>query len=195
MIFNMPNIVLKLVNLVHETTETDYQAALIFELQKGAVSYIEKLRNKDIGAELKLVGKEIDGTTKYNTELTTVDPLVWSPTGIARWDIPSPLLREKTLIGIPTSTGISITVNDTQGMDVYLKRFMWNPDARVFSADFEFEIFDHYGLDQCDIDEACGKSFFDKPGFLSWFMLQRYYGYKPFITIIKFDKSLERISY
>ena len=112
MIFNMPNIVLKLVNLVHETTETDYQAALIFELQKGAVSYIEKLRNKDIGAELKLVGKEIDGTTKYNTELTTVDPLVWSPTGIARWDIPSPLLREKTLIGIPTSTGISITVYD-----------------------------------------------------------------------------------
>ncbi len=160
--------------------------SFIYELRKNENGFIKNVKESNPNAELKLVGIE-DGSLKYNTEMRA-GGLKYVENGVLRWDIPSPDFPGET-------NGLSITVNGTHGMDVYITKFVWNRANKTFSADLDFEVFDHYGLDRCDIDKLCGKDFYNKSGFLSWFLLQRYYGYKPFITNIKFKKQLLNVSY
>ena len=69
---------------------------------------------------------------------------------------------------------------------------------RTYSAEYEIEIFDHYGLNSDDIDPKINGGYFDSAsieGFLCWFILQHKCGYKPFYTILKMKHKLTNEKY
>lgn len=52
-----------------------------------------------------------------------------------------------------------------------------------------FTLYDHFGLDQADVEK-----FGFEAGFRSWYVLQHYseynYAYKPFLTMMEFDVTI-----
>jgi hypothetical protein len=83
--------------------------------------------------------------------------------------------------------------HDTWGYDVKIKRFVRNDASRSYTAELEIEIFDHYGLDELDIDFNVKPVFAALVGFRSWFVLQhsQKFNKKPFYTIIKFNETIK----
>lgn len=110
---------------------------------------------------------------------------------IQRKDTPSPTYSDKY-------GGLGISINDTWGYDMKILSFQQNAERRTFTAEFELEIFDHYGLNREDIDPNIkggwsGPASFE--GFLCWFILQHKCGYKPFFTIIKIRHKIINETY
>ena len=60
-------------------------------------------------------------------------------------------------------------------------------DGTCFSGNLHFTLYDHFGLDQPDVE----KMYVYLAGFRSWFILQhhkKYEGkYKPFINVMEYD--------
>jgi hypothetical protein len=106
-----------------------------------------------------------------------------------RNDIPSPSLGNNFIDKVG---GLGIAINDTWGYDVIINKFVIDEEKKIYSADLEIEIFDHYGLDSLDIDPKEKPKYANDSGFRSWFYLQhsRKYQLRPFITIIKFKKQI-----
>lgn len=81
--------------------------------------------------------------------------------------------------------GLTITINDTWGNNVQVINY--KVSGTKFSGTLRFNIYDHFGLDQPDVEKIYG----DLAGFRAWFTLQHYQGfkgqYKPFVTEIYFD--------
>jgi hypothetical protein len=102
-----------------------------------------------------------------------------------RKDIPSPTWGDYT-------TGLGIAVNDTWGYDVKILSFILNKSAKTYEAKLDIEIFDHFGLNNLDIDPNVKPLFSKLSGFRSWFVLQHSTRYckKPFITIVKFNQTI-----
>ena len=110
---------------------------------------------------------------------------------IQRKDTPSPTYSDKY-------GGLGIAINDTWGYDMEILSFEQNTQKRTFSAEFEVEIFDHYGLNNEDIDPKIKGGWFGPAnfeGFLCWFILQHKCGYKPFLTIMKIKNKIINESY
>ena len=85
--------------------------------------------------------------------------------------------------------GLTITINDTWGNNVQVINY--KVSGTKFSGTLRFNIYDHFGLDQPDVEKIYG----DLAGFRAWFTLQHYQGfkgqYKPFVTEIYFDIPFE----
>lgn len=71
-------------------------------------------------------------------------------------------------------SGLGITINDVWAYQIYITRYKKN--GRSFEMGLEYIYYDHFGLDYPDIQK------YDKDIFYSWFILQHFRGYKPFIT-------------
>ena len=123
----------------------------------------------------------------FQKELLVNHEVIDKKKATQRIDIPSPSYPDKY-------GGLGISVNDTWGYDMKITRFEQDTVKRTYSADFEVEIFDHYGLNSEDIDPKVKGGFFGSAsfeGFLCWFILQHKCGYKPFYTIIKMKKKID----
>jgi hypothetical protein len=108
-----------------------------------------------------------------------------------RIDIPSPSFPDHF-------GGLGISINDTWGYDIKITKFQQDSIKRTYSAEYEIEIFDHYGLNSDDIDPKINGGYFDSAsieGFLCWFILQHKCGYKPFYTILKMKHKLTNEKY
>jgi Protein of unknown function (DUF3289) len=80
---------------------------------------------------------------------------------------------------------MGLAVNDVWGYDVKITKFVLDKTKKTFSASFDFELFDHFGIDSKDVLEYSNYVMFKY-----WFLLQRKYGCKPFLTTMKFSKNI-----
>ncbi|EKT3967180.1 DUF3289 family protein [Flavobacterium psychrophilum] len=127
----------------------------------------------------------------FQKQLLTNHLIINPKIKIQRKDIPSPVYSDKY-------EGLGIAINDTWGYDITITSFEQNIQKRTFSAGFEIEIFDHYGLNSEDIDPKIKGGFFGPAnfeGFLCWFILQHKCGYKPFCTILKMKTKIINENY
>lgn len=85
--------------------------------------------------------------------------------------------------------GLTICVNDTWGNTVEVKDY--NFDGEHFSGTLHFCIYDHFGLDQPDVE----KTYVNLAGFRAWYVLQHYDyfngSFVPFVTLMEFDVPFE----
>jgi len=88
-----------------------------------------------------------------------------------------------------TLGGLRITVNDTWGNNVEVRNY--SKDGNRLSGTLHFTIYDHFGLDQPDVE----KVYVNLAGFRAWFVLQHYKEfngqYKPFVTMMEIDVPFE----
>ena len=88
-----------------------------------------------------------------------------------------------------TLGGLTITVNDTWGNIVEVKNY--SKDGNRLNGTLHFTIYDHFGLDQPDVE----KVYVNLAGFRAWFVLQYYTQfngqYKPFATVMEIDVPFE----
>ncbi|UBM57553.1 DUF3289 family protein [Marinilongibacter aquaticus] len=84
--------------------------------------------------------------------------------------------------------GLSIAVNDTWAYDVKIVGLKVSVPEKYFYAHLEITVWDHFGLDDLDIDPDEKPLYARFPGFDSWYILQHKIGkcYKPFITELRF---------
>jgi uncharacterized protein (TIGR03034 family) len=71
-------------------------------------------------------------------------------------------------------SGLGITINDVWAYQIYITKYKTN--GNTFEMGLEYIYYDHFGLDYPDIQK------YDKNIFYSWFVLQHFRGFKPFIT-------------
>ena len=99
------------------------------------------------------------------------------------------LVRPKFTGLYHTITGLTIAINDTQGVSISVQEYSF--DGTTFSGILHFNIYDHFGLDQPDVE----KIYAELAGFRAWFTLQHYDKfngqYKPFITNFDVEVSFE----
>jgi RHS repeat-associated protein len=77
--------------------------------------------------------------------------------------------------------GLMITINDVHAYQVEVLDY--KQDGNNYTANLELTLYDHFGLDDRDINEHPYSTLY--PQFYSWYMLQWQRGYKPFITYMK----------
>jgi hypothetical protein len=82
--------------------------------------------------------------------------------------------------------GMKITVDDTSAYVVYIDHFELT-SSHTYNAAFHIEIYDHYGLDEKDVD--CGYGY--AAGFRAWYVLQHVRGYRPFLTKMNYSFHVE----
>jgi hypothetical protein len=90
--------------------------------------------------------------------------------------------------------GLTIAVNDTWAYEVRLDDYeLIGPSS--YRAKVNLAIYDHFGLNQADIDGSTGKTGNEDPGnhegFRAWFLLQHVRGFRPFVTKIEFREIFE----
>ena len=147
--------------------------------------FFKRIR-KNMQAQLKL-----DNNFVFQKQLLINREIIDKNKIIQRKDTPSPTYSDKY-------GGLGIAINDTWGYDMEILSFEQNTQKRTFSAEFEVEIFDHYGLNNEDIDPKIKGGWFGPAnfeGFLCWFILQHKCGYKPFLTIMKIKNKIINESY
>lgn len=81
--------------------------------------------------------------------------------------------------------GLTISINDLWGSNVCITNYSF--DGTRFSGTLHFTLYDHFGLDQPDVE----KIYVNLAGFRAWYVLQhstKYNGkYKPYINIMECD--------
>lgn len=96
------------------------------------------------------------------------------------YDIPRPNFGSSS----DMFNGLKICINDTWGYYINIKNY--SSDGKTYSGTLHFTIYDHFGLDDSDVEK-----FGWTQGFSAWYTLQHYTGcegaYIPFITYIEFD--------
>ncbi len=84
--------------------------------------------------------------------------------------------------------GLTILMNNTERAEVwYMGNFNLDNNTKVWSADFYFEVTDHFGLDKHDAYLYQGFHI----GFAAWWALQHRRGYPPFRTKITIFATLK----
>jgi len=84
--------------------------------------------------------------------------------------------------------GYTITMNNTETAEVwYMGNFNLDNTTKIWSADFYFEVTDHFGLDKHDAELY--QVF--HPGFAAWWALQHRRDYPPFRTKITIFATLK----
>ncbi|MER0442502.1 DUF3289 family protein, partial [Emticicia sp. W12TSBA100-4] len=107
---------------------------------------------------------------------------------------PRPAIRPQYSTWSDRITGLTFATNDIWSWDIKLLNF--KKVGNTYEARIKVVLYDHFGLDRPDIEisfenwklQAKPASFFN--GFLSWFILQHYYGYKPFVTVIEWEERI-----
>lgn len=83
--------------------------------------------------------------------------------------------------------GYTIALNDIWSTEVVIKDYELNGNS--YKGSYRVTLWDHFGLDAPDPD--AGKVAAYGAGFRTWFILQHFRGYKPFITKITFTKEFK----
>ncbi len=134
----------------------------------------ENINAVNLKQQLKYVVKAEDGALAPSSESTEIPRPKWGD-----W-----------------LSGLGIAVNDTWGYNVTIEnlKIYKHPQTgkKMFQANFDIEIFDHFGLDNNDIDPNIKFVYSRLPVFNIWFVLQHFtrYGKKPFITVVRFKKTI-----
>lgn len=85
--------------------------------------------------------------------------------------------------------GLTITIDDTWGNTISISDYSIKNNH--FKGTLHFYIYDHFGLDQPDVE----KIYVKLAGFRAWYVLQHYKEFngkfKPYVTDIKFDIPFE----
>jgi hypothetical protein len=83
--------------------------------------------------------------------------------------------------------GYTIALNDIWATEVKIIKYELKENK--YSGIYQVTLWDHFGLDRVDIeaDKIAGWG----AGFMDWFILQHYRGYKPFITQVTFENEIE----
>lgn len=81
--------------------------------------------------------------------------------------------------------GLTFAVDDTHSYKIYIEEFELVSNSS-FNAKLKIEIFDHFGLDNNDIEK-----FIYFAGFRAWYVLQHARGYKPFITKMTYYHNIK----
>jgi hypothetical protein len=87
---------------------------------------------------------------------------------------------------IDKAKGLTIAVHDTWAYEIELIDYELTEAAHCFKLKITF--FDHFGLDPHDMQSPPVMAL---AGFRAWFILQRVRRYKPFITKMAFEETLE----
>lgn len=83
-------------------------------------------------------------------------------------------------------SGFMVLIDDTEIMYVYdMGDFVLNQDTKEWTGSFYFQTFDHFGLDDEDLD-GNQHLLFSGEGFASWWLLQHQRGYTPFETELRY---------
>eukprot|EP00914_Ancora_sagittata_P021783 GHVO01043288.1.p2 GENE.GHVO01043288.1~~GHVO01043288.1.p2 ORF type:complete len:312 (-),score=8.76 GHVO01043288.1:2756-3574(-) len=103
--------------------------------------------------------------------------------------IPSSLPKfDSSLKGVDLYNGTVLTVHDIWSMRVYVEQLEYK--GNQVRGTFKYEIQDHFGLDSNDINhdlsDGLRKQYEQIEGFRSWYLLQHFYGFEPFITEMNF---------
>ncbi len=114
--------------------------------------------------------------------IANLDPLDVKPFTIS----PQPLFHDTADI----INGLTITINDTWAYDVDLIDYQLL-DAKKFKGKIRITVYDHFGLDQPDLDANLFKPFGVVDGFRAWFILEHLRGYIPFWTVIETEAEIE----
>lgn len=86
--------------------------------------------------------------------------------------------------------GLTIIINDTWAYDVDLVDYHLL-DAKKFQGRIKITVYDHFGLDQPDLDANLFKPYGAVDGFRAWFILQHLRGYIPFWTVIETEADID----
>jgi hypothetical protein len=118
------------------------------------------------------------------------------------------------------SNGLMLAVNDTWGFRVTLDNYTYIHASKRYTPKMKITLFDHFGLDYNDINnfglaekirehfqekndmsqlipkikDFAGNKFgyeFMAKGFRAWFILQHFYGYRPFVTVMERTINLD----
>jgi hypothetical protein len=84
-----------------------------------------------------------------------------------------------------TFVGATIALNDIWATEVTITEYDLNECTRKYTGKFQVTLWDHFGLDVDDIKWYKAAGYLEC--FMTWFILQHFRGYKPFITKITFD--------
>jgi hypothetical protein len=88
-----------------------------------------------------------------------------------------------------TREGVAISVGDVWATEVIITEYELNECTKKYNGRYQVTLWDHFGLDAGDIDWNKPAGCFD--GFMAWFILQHFRGYRPFITRMTFNKSFK----
>lgn len=109
------------------------------------------------------------------------------PLGIKTFVMPrSPIFHDKSDI----VNGLTIIINDTWAYDVDLVDYQLL-DPKKFKGKIKVTVYDHFGLDQPDLDANLFKPYGAIDGFRAWFILQHLRGYIPFWTVLETEAVIE----
>jgi hypothetical protein len=86
-------------------------------------------------------------------------------------------------------SGKGITVHGTQGMDIFLDKYEYNPRTGNFAVELSYTIYDDFGLSRSDVLNLSKLA--PKDGVRAWWELQHRKGYRPFTTKITGRIALE----
>ena len=81
--------------------------------------------------------------------------------------------------------GETIALNDIWATEIIMTELKINGNA--YTAKCEITLWDHFGLDKPDMQ----KFYSYDAGFRAWYVLQHLWGYKTFLTKIKFYKTFK----
>ena len=99
---------------------------------------------------------------------------------------PQPIFHDKSDI----VNGLTIIINDTWAYDVDLIDYHL-VDAKKFKGKIKITVYDHFGLDEPDLDANLFKPYGMVDGFRAWFILQHLRGCIPFWTVIETEAEIE----
>ncbi|MFK7767234.1 MAG: DUF3289 family protein [Mariniblastus sp.] len=83
--------------------------------------------------------------------------------------------------------GLTIAVNDVWAWKVEIVDY--SLDGADFKGTYRVTLFDHFGLDQPDVDKKYGYL----AGFRAWFILQHYdrFAYRPFVSVMTWESRFQ----
>jgi len=130
----------------------------------------------------------IDLMQQYSGDITALSYVVEG-----RDDLPLVSLMQDRKIfspvynsGSDTIDGLKICIDSLWGVKIEVSEFTVN--GSTFSCTLHYTLYDHFGLDESDIEK-----FGFAEGFRSWYILQHYINYnkayKPFLTLMEFDTT------
>jgi len=154
-------------NTTYEFEFTDDDLTDAVKMHPNSIKFISAVKNeiKSLLKERKYIGKDTE-------KLTTLDGTEEIYNQLKNQGVRNP----KFNLWSDIIFGLKFIINDVWAYQVHITKYVTK--GNCFAANLEFTYWDHFGLDCLDIAK------FDQPLFCSWFVLQHFKGYKPFITKI-----------
>jgi hypothetical protein len=161
----------------------------IGELEQNIIAMIAKFKSNSGGTYSNpLLTKHVrdhDSTKRFvNNRINDINRVIKKYNGDVNKIIPNIdiVIKERPRYGTRKDIimGLTIAINDTWASKVELIEY--NLNGRSYSGKIKITLYDHFGLDQPDVDKKFGLL----AGFRSWFILQHLdrFAYKHFIKVI-----------